>query len=198
MAQHQQQHHHHHQHQQHQPQPSPADWVPLFVRRCVAEIERDADRLRTDGVYRQSGNLSHVQRIRLQVDQGNWSALESVEDVHVLTGALKLFFRELKEPLIPWECVRPLLAAANDAPRKQRPRRLREIVFGGGSAPCIPAAHRPTLALLLRHLLRVTAEKEHNRMQVGKKSGAKKEQLEIFYFLANSRSLTWPSCSAPL
>ncbi len=43
------------------------EWVPAFVRRCVAEIERDVERLRTDGVYRQSGNLSHVQRIRLQV-----------------------------------------------------------------------------------------------------------------------------------
>ena len=59
--------------------------------------------LSTDGVYRQSGNLSVVQRLRLQIDQGNLAVLDSVDDVHVLTGALKLFFRELQEPLIPWE-----------------------------------------------------------------------------------------------
>ena len=35
----------------------------------------------------------------LQVDHGNASVLETVDDVHVLTGALKLFFRELKELL---------------------------------------------------------------------------------------------------
>ena len=54
-------------------------------------------------MYRQSGNLSVVQRLRLQIDQGNLAVLDSVDDVHVLTGALKLFFRELQEPLIPWE-----------------------------------------------------------------------------------------------
>ena len=61
--------------------------------------------LTTDGVYRQSGNLSVVQRLRLQIDQGNLGVLDTVDDVHVLTGALKLFFRELQEPLVPWEVV---------------------------------------------------------------------------------------------
>ena len=49
--------------------------------------------------------------------------------------------------------------------RKQRAKRLRELV-AGDRPPCVPAAHRATLALLLRHLLRVTAEREHNRMQI--------------------------------
>jgi hypothetical protein len=109
----------------------------------------------------------HVRFFCFQVDQGNWSALETVEDVHVLTGTLKLFFRELKEPLIPWECVSPLLSAASDQSlsRKQRGKRLREIVCGD-KFPSVPPLHRATLQLLLRHLLRVTAEKEHNRMQI--------------------------------
>ena len=40
--------------------------VPNFVTKCIAEIEK-GDLLQTDGVYRQSGNLSTVQKIRLQV-----------------------------------------------------------------------------------------------------------------------------------
>ena len=32
----------------------------------------------------------------LDLDDGRW------EDVHVITGALKLFFRELPEPLVPF------------------------------------------------------------------------------------------------
>ena len=47
------------------------------------------------------------------MDQGNLAILETVDDVHVLTGALKLFFRELKEPLILWEVVDKLLMACN-------------------------------------------------------------------------------------
>ena len=42
--------------------------VPHFVTKCIAEIEK-GDLLQTDGVYRQSGNLSTVQKIRLQVRQ---------------------------------------------------------------------------------------------------------------------------------
>ena len=59
--------------------------------------------------------------IPAQVDQGNLAVLETVDDVHVLTGALKLFFRELKEPLIPWECVDKLLRAcrAGSSPAKK-------------------------------------------------------------------------------
>ena len=55
------------------------------------------------------------------MDQGNLAVLETVDDVHVLTGALKLFFRELKEPLIPWECVDKLLRAcrAGSSPAKK-------------------------------------------------------------------------------
>lgn len=33
---------------------------------------------------------------KLNLDDGEW------EDIHVITGALKLFFRELPEPLVPY------------------------------------------------------------------------------------------------
>ena len=133
--------------------------VPSFVRKCVDCIEK-GDLLKTDGVYRQSGNLSTIQKIRLQVDQGNLAILDSVEDVHVLTGSLKLFFRELKEPLIPWEIVGKLLLAANHQSKKQKVKQIKDCVAA------MPSSHRATLAFLLRHLLKVTQFKEKNRMQI--------------------------------
>lgn len=38
-----------------------------------------------------------------QVDQNNFQCLYQEEDVHVLAGSLKLFFREMKEPLISYD-----------------------------------------------------------------------------------------------
>jgi len=132
--------------------------IPLFVKKCISQIE-SGDHLKTDGVYRQSGNLSTIQKIRLQVDQGNLNCLETVDDVHVLTGALKLFFRELREPLIPWEIVDKLLLAANSQSRKQKVKHMKSLVQSMSSA------HRSTLGFLLRHLVKVTEYKDRNRMQ---------------------------------
>ena len=80
----------------------------------------------------------------VKVDKGNLSILETMEDVHVLTGALKLFFRELKEPLIPWSCVSKLLLAANAQSKKKRISGMRELVGPKGMSK----AHRDTLQVL--------------------------------------------------
>lgn len=86
-----------------------------------------------DGIYRVSGNLATIQKLRFLVDEGWWRRPADVllmspepadgapplvcllfseehvdldhsqwEDVHVVTGALKMFFRELPEPLVPF------------------------------------------------------------------------------------------------
>ncbi len=41
----------------------------------------------------------------------NYRGLLSEDDVHVLTGALKLFFRELQEPVFPLHMTKDLLNA---------------------------------------------------------------------------------------
>jgi hypothetical protein len=41
--------------------------VPAFVKHCIAAIECKEENMKTDGLYRASGNLSQVQKIRLQV-----------------------------------------------------------------------------------------------------------------------------------
>ena len=132
--------------------------VPLFVKKCISVIESRPEYLKTDGVYRQSGNLSVVQKIRLQIDQGNFSVLDTVDDVHVLTGALKLFFRELKEPLIPWEAVERLLPAINLPSKKGKLKTIKEIMSK------MTGTHHATLIFLLKHLERVTEFKDLNRM----------------------------------
>ena len=77
----------------------------------------------TDGLYRICGAHSDVQMIKQEIDkvfpfflspnplsnslslwpQGNFEILSTIESVHALTSALKLFFRQLPEPVIPWQ-----------------------------------------------------------------------------------------------
>nr|DBA27431.1 TPA: hypothetical protein GDO54_007926 [Pyxicephalus adspersus] len=76
--------------------------VPQFVSKSIQAVERRG--LDIDGLYRVSGNLAVIQKLRHKVDQDENFSLEDGkwEDVHVITGALKLFFRELPEPLFPF------------------------------------------------------------------------------------------------
>ncbi|XP_057379603.1 rho GTPase-activating protein 12-like isoform X2 [Daphnia carinata] len=135
--------------------------VPKFVQQVIQLIESKLENMKADGIYRASGNLSQIQKIRCQVDQYNWAILEIEDDVHVLTGCLKLFFRELKEPLIPCPLFEKALQATNyQGPNPERIRRYREIVES------LPTENYDTLQYLLRHLLKITEYREHNRMHI--------------------------------
>ncbi|XP_052751821.1 uncharacterized protein LOC113515212 isoform X3 [Galleria mellonella] len=138
------------------PEKSPR--VPNFVVTCIKEIESNEENMCTDGLYRASGNLSQVQKIRLEIDQNNISVIENNTDIHVLTGSLKLFFRELKEPLIPCSFFDRVLAACSIKPKEAKVKEFRDIV------QALPQCNRDTLKFLLEHLLRVTQYSERNRM----------------------------------
>uniref|UniRef100_A0A8C9T9G4 Rho GTPase activating protein 12 n=1 Tax=Scleropages formosus TaxID=113540 RepID=A0A8C9T9G4_SCLFO len=76
--------------------------VPNFVRMCIDHVEKTG--LGVDGLYRVSGNLAVVQKLRFAVNHDEKVNLEDSkwEDIHVTTGALKMFFRELPEPLFTY------------------------------------------------------------------------------------------------
>lgn len=78
------------------------------------------------------------------MDQYNWAILEIEDDVHVLTGCLKLFFRELKEPLIPCPLFERALQVTNyQGPNSERIRRYRGIF--NSSCPRIPLVLSPEI-----------------------------------------------------
>ncbi|XP_054986971.1 rho GTPase-activating protein 27 isoform X3 [Sorex araneus] len=134
--------------------------VPRFVQQCIRTVE--ARGLDMDGLYRISGNLATIQKLRykvdhderLDLDDGRW------EDVHVITGALKLFFRELPEPLFPFSHFRQFIAAIKLQDQVQRSRCVRDLVRS------LPAPNHDTLRLLFQHLCRVIEHGEENRMSV--------------------------------
>ncbi|XP_023573928.1 rho GTPase-activating protein 27 isoform X6 [Octodon degus] len=134
--------------------------VPRFVQQCVRAVE--ARGLDTDGLYRISGNLATIQKLRyhvdhdehLDLDDGRW------DDVHVVTGALKLFLRELPEPLFPFLHFYQFLAAIKLQDPARRSRCVRDLVRS------LPTPNHDTLRLLFQHLRRVVDHGEQNRMSV--------------------------------
>ncbi|CAI5444864.1 unnamed protein product [Caenorhabditis angaria] len=134
-----------------------SSFVPKFIRVITEVIESKG--LETDGIYRVSGNLSAVQKIRCQADQDNYKALVAEEDIHVLTGALKLFFRELGEPLFPIALHKEYTSAMQTPNATSRFKKFEELLNR------LPNENRETLKVLLRHLNRVSSHSSQNRMQ---------------------------------
>lgn len=53
-----------------------------------------------EGIYRVNGNYKALQDLRLNLEMDCLSCDLTKVDVHVLTGVVKCFFRELPEPLL--------------------------------------------------------------------------------------------------
>ncbi|XP_050044580.2 uncharacterized protein [Dermacentor andersoni] len=132
--------------------------VPRFVQECILEIERRD--MTADGLYRASGNLSQVQKVRCHVNQDDYSILAQEEDIHVLTGALKMFFRHMKEPLFPYNLFLKFLKAIGQPTRTTKMAMFRDLLSE------LPRPNYDTLKYLLRHLLTVTEHSDKNRMHI--------------------------------
>ncbi|XP_043911322.1 rho GTPase-activating protein 27 isoform X2 [Protopterus annectens] len=134
--------------------------VPLFVEQCIQAVEKRG--LDIDGLYRVSGNLAVIQKLRFKVDHeenldlddGQW------EDVHILTGALKLFFRELPEPLFPFSNFQQFITAIKTTDTYNRKIYMRDLVHS------LPLPNQDTMKLLFGHLRRVIEYHDKNRMSV--------------------------------
>uniref|UniRef100_A0A3B5M2V8 Rho GTPase activating protein 9 n=1 Tax=Xiphophorus couchianus TaxID=32473 RepID=A0A3B5M2V8_9TELE len=150
--------------------------VPRFVRLCTEAVEKRG--LDTDGIYRVSGNLAVIQKLRflvdheralttdgrfmfpadlvqeekLNLDESEW------EDVHVVTGALKLFFRELPEPLLPYGFFTDIVETVKMTDHMDKVDRLKCLVLN------MPPPNHDTLEFMCRHLRRVLEQSDTNRM----------------------------------
>lgn len=132
--------------------------IPRFVHACLAAVEKRG--LDVDGIYRVSGNMSLVQKLRQMTDQNEfYDVLSPSWDVHTITGALKLFFRELSEPIFTFALFDEFLNAFRITDRIQKIQAYREVIKK------LPPFHAETMKKLFKHLAEVICHGASNRMQ---------------------------------
>nr|XP_020656454.1 rho GTPase-activating protein 12 isoform X8 [Pogona vitticeps] len=131
--------------------------VPKFVKLCIEHVEEHG--LNVDGLYRVSGNLAVIQKLRFAVNHDEKLDLNDSkwEDIHVITGALKMFFRELPEPLFTFSHFNDFVNAIKQEPR-QRVQAVRELIKQ------LPKPNQDTMQVLFKHLKRIVENGEKNRM----------------------------------
>uniref|UniRef100_A0A674BIV2 Rho GTPase activating protein 12a n=1 Tax=Salmo trutta TaxID=8032 RepID=A0A674BIV2_SALTR len=132
--------------------------VPSFVTMCIDHVENNA--LNVDGLYRVSGNLAVIQKLRFAVNHDEKVNLEEGkwEDIHVITGALKMFFRELPEPLFTYGLFHDFVNSIKIPDYKQRVQSIKQRVKQ------LPKSNQDTMQVLFKHLRKVIDHGEENRM----------------------------------
>lgn len=134
--------------------------VPPVLEICADAVERIG--LQNTGIYRLSGTTSRVQKLKAKFD-ADWSSVdvmsdEAIQDINIVAGCLKLWFRELPEPLLTFQLYPAFIEAAKIENDFVRQVRLHEQVNE------LPDANYATLRFLMAHLDRVRAQESVNQM----------------------------------
>lgn len=85
--------------------------------------------------------------------------LEEENDINVVTGLLKLYFRELKNPLLTFEYYDRVIEAARLQDYDERMFRLKSII------QVLPVPNYKVFQYLVRHLERVKDQSKVNKME---------------------------------
>lgn len=131
--------------------------IPLFIEKCVDYIERTG--LTTEGLYRVSGNKTDQDNIQKQFDQDHSVDLIVMDvAVNAVAGALKAFFADLPDPLIPYSLHPELVEAAKIVDHYERLQVLKEIVRK------FPPVNYEVFKYVITHLNRVSQQSKTTLM----------------------------------
>ncbi|GAB5586726.1 hypothetical protein Unana1_01626 [Umbelopsis nana] len=135
----------------------PSRDIPKLVRMCIEQV--DARGLDSVGIYRLSGPAATIQKCRSQFNNHEHVDLSHEPDINVATGLLKLYLRELKDPLLTYEYYESYLDAARITDYDERMYAIKSLLR------VLPPVNYNTLEYLMRHLNRVASHSEENKME---------------------------------
>uniref|UniRef100_A0A8C9RKU0 Rho GTPase activating protein 45 n=1 Tax=Scleropages formosus TaxID=113540 RepID=A0A8C9RKU0_SCLFO len=155
--------------------------VPFIVTKCILEIERRA--LKMKGIYRVNGVKTRVEKLCQAFENGKELVELSQASPHDISNVLKLYLRQLPEPIVPFRMYNDLMGAAKESLRGEGENgevgkgpelvdlgeatepevlalvsRLRELLKE------LPRANVATLKYIVRHLCRIAELEQDNKM----------------------------------
>uniref|UniRef100_A0A8C9Z2J5 ABR activator of RhoGEF and GTPase n=1 Tax=Sander lucioperca TaxID=283035 RepID=A0A8C9Z2J5_SANLU len=134
--------------------------VPYIVRQCIEEVEkRGIDEV---GIYRISGVATDIQALKTAFDTNTKDILVMLSDmdINAIAGTLKLYFRELPEPLLTdrlYPAFMEGIALSDPAAKENCMMHLLRS---------LPDPNLMTFLILLEHLKRVAEKEPINKMSL--------------------------------
>ncbi|KAM9844919.1 rho GTPase-activating protein 29-like [Aulostomus maculatus] len=156
------------------------DGIPFIIKKCTSEIESRA--LDIKGIYRVNGAKSRVEKLCQAFENGKDLVELSDLSPHDISNVLKLYLRQLPEPLILYQYYNDIVGLAKEYQRvmADEAERSQSTQTGEKGSPSyqlnqvifkvrdllrqLPVANYRTLRYLIAHLNRVTEQVEENKM----------------------------------
>ncbi|XP_060916728.1 rho GTPase-activating protein 24 isoform X3 [Labrus mixtus] len=134
--------------------------APMLVEQCVDFIRQWG--LREEGLFRLPGQANLVKELQDAFDCGEKPSFDCNTDVHTVASLLKLYLRELPEPVIPFHKYGDFLASAKLLSKDDEMgmKELRRLV------ECLPPVNYNLLKYICRFLDEVQSYSGVNKMSV--------------------------------
>ncbi|XP_063957289.1 rho GTPase-activating protein 5-like isoform X15 [Lytechinus pictus] len=133
--------------------------VPSFIEQCVEKIEEEG--LTQEGIYRVSGKAADIETIIKMFDEDQNADLVSLENLssNTIASALKQFFKNLPEPIIPYSTQDRMIADYKEVNNEDLfVERLPEYLVG------LSQVKKTVLTYMMKHMKRITQCSEENLM----------------------------------
>ncbi|RDB29694.1 Rho GTPase-activating protein 27 [Hypsizygus marmoreus] len=133
--------------------------IPKIIRICIQEIDRRG--LESEGIYRVSGRHAIVQALQhdIEKDEGSFEFNSQKDDVYAVASLLKLYLRELPEPVFKFPLHERMQHTEDLADHKAN-----NFMLLRSKMRRLPSVHQATLKAIVEHLARVVTFSEKNKM----------------------------------
>ncbi|NWV15732.1 HMHA1 protein, partial [Ptilonorhynchus violaceus] len=161
------------------------DGIPFIVKKCISEIEKRA--MKTKGIYRVNGVKTRVEKLCQAFENGKELVELSQASPHDISNVLKLYLRQLPEPIMPFRLYNELMGLAKESlqggeAKGRSGKGGPELVDKGADTDLVvlslvlklrellkelPCENMATLQYLLQHLRRIVEVEQDNKMTSG-------------------------------
>ncbi|KAI0271619.1 hypothetical protein BC834DRAFT_860454 [Gloeopeniophorella convolvens] len=133
--------------------------VPKILRLCIDEVDRRG--LDAEGIYRVSGRHANIQELQHKAERNEktFSFNSYTDDIYSVASLLKLYLRELPEPLFRFPLQDRIQHSEDMAGHAAN-----DFVLLRSKIRRLPPVHRVVLRALVEHLARVAAHADKNKM----------------------------------
>ena len=109
--------------------------VPATLLKIISFLNENC--LDAEGIFRLSGKKSDLDDMRRRMDRGEDISLADVTDPHLVAGLLKLYLREMSEPLLTYKLYNKFLMCSPMPGGEQKAAKINSVscLYISWSAP---------------------------------------------------------------